>query len=515
MNTPTRAAGSDQTLQTLLEDALDSGVGGILESNDFPALLAHLQRALHRLAAAIIAQAGVPSTKADLDRTAHGLATQIAYDLWNATPIPDKHFHPRKLARPERNTPCPCGSQRKYKQCCGAGDHAGMNLMLPPEEMLARVLEHLPKSRLAEVAALGAPPQHLAFVADHWFHAGRFGDVLSLLGPLFADVSKLDERAEDAFTVLMNCYLELQQDEARQDLVARLKTSPDRQLRSAALQREATLCSDRGDRQGAWRAFNEAQRLTPNDSSLPQLEVLLLLAEGRDADACARVEYWTAKLARDPEQDNRHLIESLHALLANRLDDPLADLPQDYPQRRLLLHIALEGIDPPIWRRVEVENTLTFEALHHVIQCAMGWEDAHLHEFKVGDHRISTSGDHGLPFSDTLPGEHVELGQVIGRRRSFTYIYDFGDAWHHHITIEKRLPSAPLHKPAALLEGGRACPPEDCGGVHGYYRILDAKRTPRRAESREVLEWLGPYRPEVFKLAEHQKQVSSLFKLIR
>ncbi len=197
-------------------------------------------------------------------------------------------------------------------------------------------------------------------------------------------------------------------------------------------------------------------------------------------------------------------------------DAPLDDLPQDYPERRLVLHIALEGIDPPIWRRVEVENTLSFEALHHVIQAAMGWEDAHLHEFKVGDYRIGMGDSYDNPFDDeVLPGEHVELGQVIGRRRSFSYEYDFGDGWRHRITIEKRLPSDPLRKPAALLDGERACPPEDCGGVPGYYNILEAKRTPRSAESREILDWLGPYQPGVFKLAKHQKQVDALFKRIR
>lgn len=49
----------------------------------------------------------------------------------------------------------------------------------------------------------------------------------------------------------------------------------------------------------------------------------------------------------------------------------------------------------------------------------------------------------------------------------------------------------------------------------GYYNILEAKRTPRSAESREILDWLGPYQPESFKLTKHQKQVDALFKRIR
>lgn len=34
----------------------------------------------------------------------------------------DAHRHtPLRVARPGRNEPCPCGSGRKYKHCCGAG----------------------------------------------------------------------------------------------------------------------------------------------------------------------------------------------------------------------------------------------------------------------------------------------------------------------------------------------------------------------------------------------------------
>ena len=40
-------------------------------------------------------------------------------------------------------------------------------------------------------------------------------------------------------------------------------------------------------------------------------------------------------------------------------------------------------------------------------------------------------------------------------------------------------------------------------------------RSPRSAESREILDWLGPYTPESFKLTKHQKQVDALFKRIR
>ena len=174
-NTPTP---HDADPLELMTRAFDSGVGVILESNDFSALLAHLQQALRPLAE--VGDAGAE----DVARTARALATHMAYELWNTTPIPENHFRPRKLPCPERNAPCPCGSGRKYKQCCGGVDRPA--LTQPPDDMLARVLEHLPPERLGELVARGAPPRVLAEIAEHWFDEARYDEVAGLLEPLFA-----------------------------------------------------------------------------------------------------------------------------------------------------------------------------------------------------------------------------------------------------------------------------------------------------------------------------------------
>lgn len=47
--------------------------------------------------------------------------------------------------------------------------------------------------------------------------------------------------------------------------------------------------------------------------------------------------------------------------------------------------IELENSAPVIWRRVLVPGTMRFDKLHEVIQAAMGWDDYHLHLFRVGD----------------------------------------------------------------------------------------------------------------------------------
>ena len=45
--------------------------------------------------------------------------------------------------------------------------------------------------------------------------------------------------------------------------------------------------------------------------------------------------------------------------------------------------IALDGIEPPIWRRIQVPETYSFWDLHVAIQDSMGWSDGHLHEFSL------------------------------------------------------------------------------------------------------------------------------------
>lgn len=520
-NTPTP---HDADPLELMTRAFDSGVGVILESNDFSALLAHLQQALRPLAE--VGDAGAE----DVARTARALATHMAYELWNTTPIPENHFRPRKLPCPERNAPCPCGSGRKYKQCCGGVDRPA--LTQPPDDMLARVLEHLPPERLGELVARGAPPRVLAEIAEHWFDEARYDEVAGLLEPLFANPARLDERVAPAASLLIATYAQQGREDARDALIERLKKAPDRGLRSLALQREASILADRGEFPGAWRAFRAAQRLDPQDPTFAHLEVLLLMAEGRKEEARSRANLWAADLlARSPGKEYLPMIEALHAIVdAGEEDDEddgidgdderteevialLAALPGEYPARRLVLHIALEGIEPPIWRRLEVENTLTFEALHLLIQNAMGWENAHLHEFSVGDYRIGNSPDFDATFDEVvLPGEEVGLGQVIDRHKGFSYLYDFGDGWLHRITIEQRLPSAPQRAPAVLVDGARACPPEDCGGIPGYQRILAARRGEAGAEGDELRSWYAGYDPEAFELAAHQRMLENLFE---
>ncbi len=183
---------------------------------------------------------------------------------------------------------------------------------------------------------------------------------------------------------------------------------------------------------------------------------------------------------------------------------------------RLRLKIVLDHLKPAIWRRVEVNDNLTFWQLHRVIQQAMGWEDCHLHEFEVDRQCIGTaSNDDFMQFiADVqIPERRTTLAAMLDGKRKFRYWYDFGDDWWHTIAIEKRLPPAPDAPPAVLIDGENACPPEDCGGIHGYVNLLEILDDPRREEHEDIRDWLGDdFDPDFFDCAAHARKVANVVR---
>ncbi len=160
----------------------------------------------------------------------------------------------------------------------------------------------------------------------------------------------------------------------------------------------------------------------------------------------------------------------------------------------LQLKITLRHTKPPIWRRLLVDKATTFRELHYMIQLAMGWENAHLYEFNTGDYKIGELHDDFFDGfdDDVVDSATVRLEDIISAaKKSFEYIYDFGDYWIHKIVVEKILPRDPAATYPACTGGALHCPPEDCGGVGGYYELLEAIGDENHPEHEEMLEWLG------------------------
>jgi hypothetical protein len=205
-------------------------------------------------------------------------------------------------------------------------------------------------------------------------------------------------------------------------------------------------------------------------------------------------------------------------------------------QRIYEIRITLNGSKPPIWRMVAVPSDITLGELHEVVQIAMGWTDSHLHQFRLQDKGFKPSpqeiarrfqqGDIDETFLDRVGGHRVfvtkvtpwgdptemegedenavSLGDVCPEVKSkLIYEYDFGDGWEHTIEVQKIVDAEPKGKYPICLSGKKVCPPEDCGGIWGYYQLLETIADPKAEGHEDMLEWLGDdFDPDAFDLEE-------------
>ena len=162
----------------------------------------------------------------------------------------------------------------------------------------------------------------------------------------------------------------------------------------------------------------------------------------------------------------------------------------------ITLRIELVGTTPLVWRRITLDGRSSFANLHHVIQAAMGWHDAHLHQFRINNRYIGVPDpESDAPEWHTEDERKVFLNRVLTDDAVFTYLYDFGDGWEHRLLVEEYDDSDDLRfgdGDAWVDAGERACPPEDCGGVGGFQDFLEKlEDEPYSDESKEMREWAG------------------------
>ncbi len=169
--------------------------------------------------------------------------------------------------------------------------------------------------------------------------------------------------------------------------------------------------------------------------------------------------------------------------------------------------ITLTGSEPSIWRRILVPSNYSFWDLHVAIQDSMGWLDCHLHIFGMKNPSTNIKVEIGIPDEDdkifnrvVLPDHKEKISKYFNENnRTARYEYDFGDSWIHTIKFEKNLPATVGGKYPECTDGKMACPPEDCGGIGGYYNLLSVLSDPQNEEYDEMIEWLGgEFNPDIF-----------------
>jgi hypothetical protein len=177
------------------------------------------------------------------------------------------------------------------------------------------------------------------------------------------------------------------------------------------------------------------------------------------------------------------------------------------------LKITLKRSRPAIWRRILVLENTPLDLLHLIIQRTMGWSNVHLHDFVIGKEF------YGDPAVDNVLGFKNECDYILGdlitdAGQVFTYEYDFGDDWEHEIKLEKITPQKRDLTVPFCVTGARACPPEECGGIWNYYKLLKILKDKSHPEFKQTREWFGyEFDPEEFARDPINKSLSELRNL--
>ena len=185
----------------------------------------------------------------------------------------------------------------------------------------------------------------------------------------------------------------------------------------------------------------------------------------------------------------------------------------------LRIKVTLEGVEPAIWRLIEMGGSRTLAELHDAIQLAMGWTDSHLHVFEHPDGRrwAAPAVEDGLADGDEGA---VTLAEVVSGG-FLTYEYDLGDSWTHGLAVVGA--SEGDDSSVVLLDGARSAPPEDCGGPDGYEHLLATLADTTSDDHLVASEWLARSRhpwssvkafdPESLDLERCNRRLAERFRL--
>jgi len=211
----------------------------------------------------------------------------------------------------------------------------------------------------------------------------------------------------------------------------------------------------------------------------------------------------------------KHLMDHLQGGITAAAQPKLTKKPKRKANATDALYqfkITLLGSKPPIWRRIQAQDC-TLDKLHEHIQTAMGWTNSHLHQFEIkgqryGNPELLDDGFDDFECEDSTTTMLSEILPKTSKRFAFKYEYDFGDSWEHEVLFEGSPTADPKAKYPLCVEGQRACPPEDCGGIWGYGDFLEAIRNPKHEEHENMLEWIGgKFDPEKFDPGKATKEM--------
>ena len=161
------------------------------------------------------------------------------------------------------------------------------------------------------------------------------------------------------------------------------------------------------------------------------------------------------------------------------------------------IKVSIRDTHPPVWRRLQIPEGITFHELNAIIQLAFDWCGYHAYNFEVG----ATLHDMGmfieLPELDDGWGDYEtknskkeKIDKYFKEYKRMKYTYDFGDDWIHDIIIEKTVETDKKLTKPICIKAKMADLPEDCGGPYGYEELLDILSNKNNERYNEMREWV-------------------------
>jgi hypothetical protein len=172
------------------------------------------------------------------------------------------------------------------------------------------------------------------------------------------------------------------------------------------------------------------------------------------------------------------------------------------------IKVTLNGVTPPIWRRIHIAGDCTLAQLHRTLQIAMGWENYHLYEFHIGRKIYCLPDEDGIDERRLIDPKRERIQAVLPTvGTAFAYVYDLGDYWQHGLLLEAILMPVQDAVYPQCIAGERSCPPEDVGGTSGYEHYLEALADPSHEDHEDMMAWRGPFAPESFSIEQVNRKL--------
>lgn len=257
----------------------------------------------------------------------------VAWVIASGMPLPGRNFMPERLPLPGRNEACVCASGRKFKHCCGpAFEHAPR---LEPEELALYVVLNLPRKAWAALPGSRVSPFGVLRAALTLADEGEARVAIQLLEPWARQPAPWPAAHAPLLDFLCDLYLDEGHPTKRRRLAQAMVDKGDVPVQSAGWRRLSMMAADAGDAAAARRAFENAQRLTPDEPDVALLEITTLLGSGERERAAERAAFHARRLARLPhaaeladeigmlEAFGRGEFPSMPGLLDDEEEDPV------------------------------------------------------------------------------------------------------------------------------------------------------------------------------------------------